>query len=310
MYKISILALILATCYLILATDAKAQNFSVAIDPPILQIKAEPPANISAPISIENLGSQPVDLNILLMPFKPSDRENGQVMYLSEVPPAYSSVFEKTRILDQGSSIKSLSLGPKQKKELILNVNMPRDIDVSDYYFSVVFARSPSSGQASQDNSGTELLGGIAINVLLSTGEKQTKGVIQEFSAPLLVENGPVAFSVRVKNTGNHYITPKGTIVIKNLFGQAVGKVDLQSVNILTGSVRAIPSEVESGEALWKEKFILGPYIAFLTLSLSENVPLLERQIVFFAFPGTTILLGLVALITLLYLYSRIRTKI
>jgi type II secretory pathway component PulF len=37
--------------------------------------------------------------------------------------------------------------------------------------------------------------------------------------------------------------------------------------------------------AIWPEKFLVGPYTATLTLSLSDSGPLFTKQIVFFAFP-------------------------
>jgi hypothetical protein len=265
----------------LMANQVNAQSFYVGVNPPILQIKAEPPANVLAPINVENLGSQTVELNMVVKPFNASDQENGQVRYIENVPDEYIELFDKIRVLDQDTQINN--------------------------YFSLVFV---SKEQALSESTSTQNLGGIAINVLLSTGKDRAKGVIQEFSAPLFVEKGPVPFTLRVKNTGEHYFAPQGRIVIKNLFGQVVENLELQPVNILSKSVRSVPSSEETENSLWNEKLIVGPYIASLTLNLSENGPTLERQIGFIAFPGMTIVGAILSLLAILYLYSRVKRKI
>lgn len=284
-------------------------DFNLAVYPPIIQINAKPPANVSAPVTVENLGSESIELELILKPFEAGDRENGQIKYLEEIPVEYSLIFQRVAVLDGSEQITELTLGPKQKKELTLNINIPRETTPQDYYFSLVFVSSQASEQP--DRTGTQILGGIATNILLTVaGEKKTEAVIQEFSAPLFIEKGPVPFTVRVKNTGNHYIAPQGEIVIKNLLGQTVGKVELLPVNILAGSVRSLPSTGETGESLWKEDFILGPYKAVLNLSFSNNGPRLSREIIFLAFPGISILAVIGSAIVLLYLFKRVRSKI
>jgi len=132
-----------------------------------------------------------------------------------------------------------------------------------------------------------------------------------------------------VKNTSDHYITPKGDIVITNMFGQNVGKINLLSVNILSNTVRRIPDSAQSNPdskdyqtikaivdknqypvAVWPEKLLIGPYTANLTIALSDTGPLFKKSIVFFAFP-TEYLLGLLAIIiVIIFIILRVRQKI
>ena len=84
------------------------------------------------------------------------------------------------------------------------------------------------------------------MNVLLTVGPKgKTNGILEDFSSPLFVDSGPVAFNVAVKNTSNHFIQPRGEIIIKNMFGQAIGKVSLLQVNILADSTRRMPDTLQ-----------------------------------------------------------------
>ncbi len=290
---------------------ANAESISLAIDPPIFQISATPPANILSPFTIENRGDLPLDLRIEFKPFIPSDREDGQVRYVKEseanlVDPLF---FQRISILNEsGEVIKDLRLEGKQKKNLNLSINLPKDSLSSDYYFSIVFLSSKTSAN---NTSSSENLFGLASNVLLSVGAGKVTGEIAEFSAPVFLEKGPVPFTLRIKNTSNHFITPKGEILIKNVFGQTIGRVDLQETNILAGSVRMIPSsDSENLTANWPQNLILGPYKASLSVALSDTGPLFRRNVLFFAFP-LQILGGIfIGLIFLVFIAIKVKSKV
>jgi hypothetical protein len=311
----------------ILTPSAHAAGIKLGIYPPIIQIEALPPAKAQAPLTIINLEEKEVDLKIVYKPFLASGSENGEVDYLSAKDFFKDDplLFQRIKILDKGQEITKLILAPKQKRDLTLSVDVPKDETLSDYYFSIIFISTNGPDDKSTQSVSS---GGIASNVLLSVGPKDiAKGNIEEYSVPYFVESGPVPFTLRVKNKGSHFFTPKGEILIKNLFGQTVGRVDLLPVNILAQSIRGVPDSLQSPDAtgsanskyeipnskyshpvaFWYEKFLLGPYSANLTIALSENGPLFKKTVYFFAFP-IQILLGLIAAI-LVVVFIRRRIK-
>jgi hypothetical protein len=320
------LACVLNTKYKILDT-ASAQGVSLGVFPPILQIQATPPTDIKSKILIENLGDDPVDLKIGLKPFIASDKENGQVTYSSDYSLADPFIFDKMQILDGDISIDSITLAPGQKKELTLEIALPQNEILGDYYFSIIFM-STNAPSANSNISGATA--GIATNVLLSIGPKgPTQGNIEEFSSPVFMSKGPVPFTIRIRNTSDHFTTTKGDVVIKNMFGQNVGKIDLLPTNILSETVRSIPDSLQSPTAnqspslksyltnlkstaavwparhasevvaVWPENFLFGPYTATLTIALSDQGPLFRRTINFYAFPTET-LFGILAIILII----------
>ncbi len=317
MYKriLPIIIVILTTYYLILNT-AFAEGISLGVYPPILQIDSTPPAIIQAPVTIENLGDNSLNLTIDFKPFTTSDREDGQIQYISDSEANYIDpiIFQRVKIFDPtsslGQAITQLSLAPKQKKELIIRIDLPREEPPGDYYFSILFltrANEPTESNSSQSVSG------IASNVLLSIGPKgKIKGEIQEFSSPLFMDKGPVPFTVRVKNTSNHFINPKGYILIKNIFGQTVGRVDLIQTNVLANTVRNMPSTdflSEETGAFWPEKFVLGIYKATLTLALSDQGPILARDVLFLAFPFKILLEIIAGFVIIIYVIVKVRSR-
>jgi hypothetical protein len=124
-------------------------------------------------------------------------------------------------------------------------------------------------------------------------------GKIVDFSAPLLLENGPVPFRVRLKNQSNHFTTPQGSIAIKNIFGKTIGQIKLSPVNILANTTRLHNS-------LWKEDFLFGHYTATLTIKLSDKEQSLIKKTSFFFFPFRILFI----LITIFFVILLIKNRL
>lgn len=316
-----LLFVLLSFEFLFLNLDkAQASALSLGIDPPIIVINAIPPTAVTSPLNIQNKSDMQVALQIQLKLFK-TKGENGELEYSKETP----EIFKNIQVVDANVPVENITLGPRQQKSLNLNINIPQDTNVSDYYFSIVFISTNSSPTESSSSINQA---GIATNVLLSIGAKETpKATIEEFSSNIFFERGPVPFTVRVKNAGIHFIRPMGEITIKNMFGQSIGKLDLYDVNILSDSIRAIPNDIYMQElrlksnldtkgkfpvdfrrpiVLWKESFLLGLYAANLNISMSNEGPTFARTIYFFAFPFQ----GLIVIVILIIIAIVVRNRL
>lgn len=325
--------IILNTYYLIHTTNTAYadNNISLSTSPSFITVEAIPPSNPKTPITIENKGNNPENIQVIFLPFEPSQKQDGQIQYPNnkDIPQSYRKIFEKIHLTDNGIITTSFELGPKQKKDLELQFFLLKEEPTADYYFSVIFLTSPNPINIPPNpclNTPSEniqpttsclsaystLKVGIATNVLLSIGSKENpEGSISEFSSPRFIQSGPVPFTVRVKNSGQHFFAPYGMIFIKNIFGQTVGRIDLAPSNVLAGSSRSlIDSSSETGKIIWPEKFLLGPYTATLNLALSEKGPVYNRSIIFFALP-LQLAIGIVLVFTIIItIILRIRYKL
>lgn len=307
----------------VIPSTAFADSLNLSIAPSLFQIDAIAPTDARAPFTISNKGNEEIDLKILIKPFRPSALENGQIEYQTGVNPP---IFKKITVVDGNLSIDSLTLGPQQEKKLEIRVLVPEKEKDADYYFSVIFLTSPkppkNTSKVDEKNNFSTAQGGIATNVLLSIGAKdQSQGLLEEFLAPFYVESGPVPFTVRVKNTGKHFISPKGAILIKNMYGQTIGRVDIPSTNILTGTTRSLIDVEQAAtnaaqnntmepHAMWNEKFLLGFYRAEVTIMLTDKGPVFERSISFVAFP-LKLLFGIIISVTLIVIiYLRVKKRL
>ncbi len=290
-----------------------AGDFALGVYPPIIQIQANAPSVITKEVTIVNASTNPQDITIQLRLFTQSQNDNGQVSYTpsANLPYPDSSLFQKVQLLDGSAPVGGITLAPRQKKTLTLRIALPAGEQPADYYFSVVFL---TNNLLSEKTSGSQIHAGIAVNVLLSVGPKTpTTGYLNEFSVPWFVQTGPVPFTISINNTSDHFIAPTGQILIHNMFGQLIGKVDLLPVNILQHSSRYIPTKGQENTnhpiALWNEKVLFGLYKAQLNVSLSRQGPLFTRTVYFFAMPIAYLIGFFLAIALLVLIIARIRMR-
>lgn len=336
--------LLFALCSL-LWSKVEASTFDLSVSPSIFQIELNPPAvaDVKETLTLENNSDEPLSLTLIYRPFRPSG-DNGELTYLkeNESPGNDPLIFQRISVLDNGKRLESFIIPPKTKKQYDLAISIPKNEPPGDYYFSLIFVTGDNQADPLDKTTGSMALGGVAVNVLLSIGSKtKTTGTIEDFSTSLFQPEGPVAFNVKIKNTSRHFIYPKAQILITNMFGQTIGKIDLLPVNILSNSIRSLPSKEQfvfnaqaqqcrdqgekcqesagnnarllalaaSPKAIWPEKFLLGLYTATLTVAFSDEGPLYTRSIFFI---GVPVYIGAgfaVAILLLLAIRARLRIK-
>jgi len=339
-YKVIFLCLILHfTFYILHAPSAQAEGLSLSVSHSLLQIQAASPSDTKSPITLENPGDNSINIQVLFKPFRASGKENGEIEYISdfEIPDGYKKIFNQIHLTDNGIVTSNFELGPRQKKNLELQFTIPKNEASSDYYFSVIFlarrsasigesapqgstqkndAGSPPNEENTQGQNLSIINAGVAANVLLSISDKnQPQAAIEEFTAPTFLKSGPVDFTVRIKNIGTHVITPKAIIFIKNMFGQTVGRVDIEPDNILADSIRALTdtqtasssSNFSSQKAIWPERFLLGPYTATLNIAISDKGPVYNQSIIFLALPIQLIIGIILGIILAIAIFFRVR---
>ncbi len=334
MAKIINFVLLAVTLYFALCTlhlpKADAQGTSLRLSPSVIRVRLEPPTELNAPVIIENTTDQAIDLKTEFRLFKASGDATGQVEYLPSKDNR-SEIFRNVALLDGENNLSTLTLGPRQKKDLILRININPDELARDYYFSVIFTRiqdtSETASESTEQHSISRINAGIAMNVVLSIqnqDETKTQASIEEFSSPKYIEEGPLPFTLKLRNNGSNYISPKGKIEITNMFGQLIGRVDLPTTTVLTNSSRYLtnsaaastPSQPSANshqpitqKAFWDESFLLGFYKATVKIETSPDDPVLTKTIHFTALPSKLIVSILTFAVIFLIIRRRVKRK-
>lgn len=306
LYFLAIFVSIL-TGFLIFPKTANAASVSLGVYPSLTQIEINSPAVLNAPIIIKNYSEETILLDINFKPFTASSYANGEIIF----PENSTSFLQRISILDGNERIKEITLAPKQQKNLLLEIDLKEEQNIQDHYFSVIFTSKKTEADNNLESNQTFVSIGISSNAILSANKKEkARAIIEEFSTVPFIDSGPVLFKARVKNTGEQVINAKGTIYIKNVFNQTVGKVDLPNTIILAGTDRIISTGTNFPFIVWNESFLLGPYEASIRLSLWGNGPILVEKAKFFALPAQLFIGLFITLAIIFLIINRVRSRL
>lgn len=312
---------ILFSIYLV--PNVSAQEQSLSIYPPVIEIQATPPSSPTVPILIQNNNSENVKLQIQLVPFR-TDNRTGQITLVPDEAEKgfYPYYKERIQFLIDGRKTSTVELLALEQREILLNVNLTKGDPPGDFYFSIVMI---SENELSNESSTSQIPTGIATNLLLSIGPKSTStGGISEFSTSSFKSKGPVSIKLKLHNASRHVIQPTGVVTITNMLGQNIGSLKILPQYVLAGSDRYLVDEAQGSPTaqiasnllsdtpslIWGESFLLGWYKATATVGLEENGKPILATTYFFAFP-TYAFFGLVILLFILIsIYVRVKRKI
>lgn len=287
--------------------SALAQTFSLGIYPPLLEVMIQPGKFITQVYKVKNSGD-----DIVLVPnvvsFEPKD-ELGNI-YLTRLHPVskdWFSLINAYRSLGQAFSLPS-----GRTDELVLKVKIPQNVEERDYYFSLILTTSPTP-PIGQTKTGMKAV--LASNILLTIskdGNPRKLAEIVEFSlenpffSNIFDSFNKPRFVIRLRNIGQSYFKPQGSISIYNTLGQLSETLELLPENVLVNSIRTINCRVadRATPCQLKTKLLIGRYKA--KLNFKANGKNYQAEAVFWALP---IKLAL-ALLTIFVLLSMMKSKL
>ena len=220
---------------------ASENGFAVQVTPSPL-IATLKPGQISAlELRINNTGSAKESYKMELRSFS-VDADSGKVDLGNEEPK------EVTRFVSFEQP--TFSLEPGQWINQRITVNTPIDAGFS-YSFAVMVLRDKM--QVSETR-GATIQGSVAVFALLNVDRPDAvrKLDIVEFSsAKKVYEYLPSTLTLKIKNTGNTIVAPKGNIFISRKYSDTT-HIDLLQVNasagnIIPGRTRMLPVEWSNG---------------------------------------------------------------
>lgn len=240
------------------AFGAPLFTYALSISPLTFELTANPGDEISNIIKIFNNGESTVLINIVVEDFTASG-ERGEVALSTDEDNTYSLA----KWVDV--SPESFVLEPNSFRSVEFTVTVPLDGEPGGHYGSIL----ASTGGVALGGGGAVIAQKIGSLLLLQVaGEIREELSIKSFEAPSFSEYGPVTIGARFENTGTVHLKPRGFILIKNMFGKEVGRIQLPQLNVLPNSIRKIETEFEA-------RRLFGRYSATLAAIYgSTNEPL------------------------------------
>ena len=234
----SVFCLTFSTAY------AADDGFRLTTSPLPINLTVEPGSSVSTQLRIKNDGNQKETLKIDLMKFN-ADGETGAPGLLDREPG--DDFLDWVHFSEDTFSIET-----NQWKTINVTFDVP-DTAAFGYYYAFVFSRAAE--EQSLEERQTRILGGTAILVLLEAkvpGAKREVTITSFQADRKWYEFLPATFTVKLKNTGNVHIAPRGNIFI----GRPGEKEDtLIEVNLGKGNI--LPESSRYFDAQWIDGFPL-----------------------------------------------------
>lgn len=273
-----------------------AGPIGLQISPVKVEVNVDPGQSYTFKVTPFNITTKTLTLSPVVNDFTSKDETGSPQVLLDGSLPASSSLKNWLTLSDSSK----FQLAPKTSKPIIVTLKVPTNAEPGGHYGIVRF-----SGAGSNDNEdNVSLIASWGTLVLVRVnGDIKEKLETVDFNTArqgkrtALFEKGPVDFVVRLKNIGNVHVKPKGSIVIKDMFGKQVGSV---AVNKADGNV--LPNSTRRFEETFKKSGMFGRYTAKFDLAYGTRGQIVSGSLSFWVIPYKIITFILIILTLAIWL--------
>lgn len=304
----------LTFAFLFLTLPVNAQQVSLSISPPLLELFIKPGKSIMVAYNLKNYGD-PTFINLKILPFEAKDGL-GNIRIKQEFEGPVRFELDNSELkLDQPFFLKT-----NDTQQILLRIRIPENITDGDFYYSLLAETTPPTASEGIGSARTKATIGSNILITISnSGDIYIKPKIALFS----IQGGFALNKIRifdsldkipiiltVVNKGKNMIKPEGQINLKGNFGETA-KYDIISKNILAESERlmeATPSaqiDYDNKNTLVLSGFFIGKYNLSTQITFGENSPTIFGSSEFYAFPFRIISGVLLAIITVIFIIRK-----
>jgi len=269
---------------------------ALEIAPPVITLKAEPGQRIEAKIDLRDVSSSPLVVTSTIDDFTAGGEDGSPKIDVEKKEPSPYS------IISWVSPLPKLNLKPRAIEKLPVVIQVPANAAPGGYYGVVRFSATAPNLQ----DTGVSLSASLGALIFIRVnGDAEENMELVDFYAEKenirgwMFESHPIKFVERIKNTGNVYEQPVGSVLIKDMFGKEVASlnVNLDQRNVLPGSTRKFTTDLD--KAAIGDRILFGPYTAELVSKYGAKEQTVSKKITFWVIPwslifGALILIGLI----------------
>jgi hypothetical protein len=274
-------------------------------------LELEPGEKTSITVNFVNQGKEPVSGFIKVVDFIVRDNQG--------TPELIENTFAAPEKYAASSWFKTdfdrVTLPTNNEKVTIqAQISIPKNAKPGGKYVAIYFQAQSSqfsTPTGSQYEAGTGISPRLASLIYIKVkGPIKESAFVTKFQPKQsFFEYGPVEIETEILNRGDYHITPKGEIILTNIFGKVVDKSLLKETNIFPDTVRTFSNTLG-------KKWMIGKYRALLTATYGEKNTILTAFCEFWVFPwkvATIIVLTLIIIILLVrhfYISTLVKEKL
>ncbi len=193
---------------------------------------------------------------------------------------------------------KQFTLTFGERATIPVTITIPKGTSPGGYYAAVLVSNKPTvvaEAAATSAAGTTRIISQLGTLFFIRVnGPANPSGVLQGFriNAPsnqAIYNSGPFTFEILFNNTGNLYLTPYGTITIKNMFGETVTTIPVDAYY-------SLPQSLRYRDVTWDGQALFGRYTATLKLYRGYNNTVDTQTISFWVIPWKFLLIAFIVL--------------
>ncbi|GAB4159172.1 MAG: hypothetical protein Fur003_2970 [Candidatus Dojkabacteria bacterium] len=271
------------------------EGAGLTISPLVFELNADPKDSLTNQIKIYNPTSNSANVSIGVEDFKPVGDQGDVVLSEPTVNDFTYSIASWTQIVPS-----TFTLEPGKQQIVTYKINVPATAEPGGHYGSIV--ATISGGQSNVSGSSVGSKRGALI-LLRVSGDIKESLIVDNFETKSFLQEGPVDFTLKFKNTGNVHLKPTGFITITNMFGKKVAEIEIPQKNVIPDAVRDVSTS-------WKADKLFGQYTATVVANYGNtSQQVVTESLAFTVFPlkKALILFAILALVGLVLFLGRKR---
>lgn len=274
--------------------QAVSSKSALAVSPAILENVLTPGAATSFTVQVHNVTNFP-------LPIKTFMRGLTVEAHTTDISETEQQRLDASKwfVIKDSDFI----LQPNQIRTVSGTIETPADAEPGGHYATIFFQPLVPAEALSPSTAYINARVGV-LSFLIVKGDIKPKAEIESgIQTSGLVQQGPVTFSFRIRNSGNVHLLPTGKLAIYDVFGAQVANLDVPPGTILPDSVREYTIE-------WNAASFINRYHAELTLDYGdEGLKLPKTLTTVWVLPWAALLLCVAGLAVVVFIITKTRRR-
>ena len=287
-----------------------AKSLSIGTAPTFEMFQLEPSQIYKDNFTVWNLETSTTTYYVKVSSFKQIQNQPGSAIFLTKEEDA-KNLYSASSWVEVDQEV--LELIPNRNITVDYTITVPDELAPGEYSAEIYFS---SEEAEKQDETATYSVLSSGIPILITIGDDYAESAeILDFYSTKKIYEKPnyTTLITRIQNLGDTHITPKGDIVLSNLFNQEVGRINFNDMNqsILRGNTGDYESNWDLDKYINEGKIALGPITAETVILYRRNNPgfsILSATTTFWIIPWKLIILILTVIIVM-YVVFKLKKK-
>lgn len=299
---------LLFTIYFVNVVEAKPLSIGTA--PTNEKLQLDPGETYEGEFTLWNLEESTATYYVQVSSFRQIQNQPGSAIYLSKEEDSKNPYSASNWVNIEQTE---LELVPNRNITVGYTITVPEEITLGEYSVEIYFT---SEEAEKQDVTATYSVLNSGIPILITVGDEYSESAeILDFYSTKKIYEKPnfTTLITRIQNLGDTHITPKGDIVLKNIFNKEVGRIQFNSSDqsILRDNSGIYESTWDLDRYISNKQLAIGPITAETLILYRRNNPgfaVLSASTTFWIIPWKLLILILLAII-ITYVVLTLRKK-